>query len=207
MTAIENRTYGKMTCGACSAGMHHLCPVAVWSPGSSKGKDKGRGVALWCPCLVEPPHTDRAHPTGPRCRECGAREPMVELGPDLTCTDRAACALAIEARLSNDPLHQLIVECRTAKMENGEWVERPRRATPRERAAAKAERVARRSRPCTCGCLGTTKGGAFLPGHDARYVSTLVAAVREGGLDRAEAMLRLGDFPALLAKFEKRLAG
>lgn len=35
-------------------------------------------------------------------------------------------------------------------------------------------------RECTCGCGGTTKGGKFLPGHDARFKGALLKRVEDG---------------------------
>lgn len=35
-------------------------------------------------------------------------------------------------------------------------------------------------RPCECGCGGTTGGGLWLPGHDAKRKSALFAMVRTG---------------------------
>jgi hypothetical protein len=35
-------------------------------------------------------------------------------------------------------------------------------------------------RPCMCSCGGTTKGGRFLPGHDAILRSELVAQIKKG---------------------------
>lgn len=35
-----------------------------------------------------------------------------------------------------------------------------------------------RSRRCACGCGGTTKGGEFQPGHDAKLRSQLIAKLR-----------------------------
>lgn len=49
----------------------------------------------------------------------------------------------------------------------------------RRAAAPKAEKAPREPKPakagqdCTCGCGGVTKGGRFLPGHDARYHAAL----------------------------------
>lgn len=31
--------------------------------------------------------------------------------------------------------------------------------------------------PCSCGCGGMTKGGKYLPGHDAKLVSAIIEAV------------------------------
>jgi len=39
--------------------------------------------------------------------------------------------------------------------------------------SAKVSKPTREPKPCTCGCGGMTKGGRFLPGHDARYHSAL----------------------------------
>ena len=40
---------------------------------------------------------------------------------------------------------------------------RPRRGTPR---------------PCACGCGGRTRGGTWMPGHDAKALSRAIAAAR-----------------------------
>jgi hypothetical protein len=47
------------------------------------------------------------------------------------------------------------------------------RETPRE---------GRTPRRCLCSCGETTKGGAFLPGHDAKLRSELVAQIRKGDI-------------------------
>jgi len=41
---------------------------------------------------------------------------------------------------------------------------------------------------CQCGCEETTKGGRYLPGHDAKHKSALVAAAL-GGSKRATTKL------------------
>ncbi len=38
---------------------------------------------------------------------------------------------------------------------------------------ARAPRPVREPKACLCGCGGMTKGGTFLPGHDARYHAAL----------------------------------
>jgi len=47
--------------------------------------------------------------------------------------------------------------------------EKAKTTTPRVAKADKAPRAAKTPQECTCGCKGMTKGGRFLPGHDARY--------------------------------------
>jgi hypothetical protein len=41
---------------------------------------------------------------------------------------------------------------------------------------------------CLCGCGIKTKGGSFVPGHDARYKSQLIAKVIEGKDEDGEAL-------------------
>lgn len=55
-------------------------------------------------------------------------------------------------------------------------------------------------RDCTCGCGGTTSGGNFLPGHDARMRSRLLTAIRDGATPESEmaALEELRKFPKLL---------
>jgi len=48
------------------------------------------------------------------------------------------------------------------------------------RRASEQPREGRTPRLCMCSCGDTTKGGRFLPGHDARLRSGLVAQIRKG---------------------------
>lgn len=77
-----------------------------------------------------------------------------------------------------------------------------------ELAAAKAElREARGAaagakkapRECTCGCGAMTSGGLFVPGHDAKLRSRLIARIREDAPegDGAAALAELASYGAL----------
>jgi hypothetical protein len=44
----------------------------------------------------------------------------------------------------------------------------------------KAPRESRTPRRCMCSCGDTTRGGRFLPGHDAKLRSELVAQIKKG---------------------------
>lgn len=58
---------------------------------------------------------------------------------------------------------------------------------------------------CKC-CGGTTKGGMFLPGHDARYVSEQVAFIMQGSKAEADVREDFGTLSdALGKKFERSL--
>lgn len=78
-----------------------------------------------------------------------------------------------------------------------------------ENDKAKAETKAKTKEPTFCLCCGeATKGGLFLPGHDARHVSTLVEAVMSKNSTEAQARKSLKDDKVsekLVAKFDKSL--
>ena len=61
----------------------------------------------------------------------------------------------------------------------------------------KAKKVAE-PKSCTCGCEGTTKGGLFLPGHDARFSGLVSRAVLNGELTDAHAEERMAPVSDLL---------
>lgn len=60
--------------------------------------------------------------------------------------------------------------------------------------------------PCACLCGGTTGGGRYLPGHDARHLKHLTERVNKGELTLSDAMLVLEASPKLAAKLAKRLS-
>ena len=45
---------------------------------------------------------------------------------------------------------------------------------------------------CHCGCGGFTKGGRYLPGHDAKHKAALVEATRKGSKRAANKLEKLG---------------
>ena len=56
---------------------------------------------------------------------------------------------------------------------------------------------------CHCGCGGTTKGGRYLPGHDAKHKKALVEAALGGGKRAANKLEKLGWSKFLEAKLAK----
>lgn len=75
-----------------------------------------------------------------------------------------------------------------------------------EKAPAKV-RVSKpkQGRSCECGCGGTTGGGKWMPGHDAKYKSRLIKAVDNSGDEQAAAeMVERGWWPQERA--DERLA-
>lgn len=55
--------------------------------------------------------------------------------------------------------------------------------------------MAKTAQDCHCGCGSQTKGGRFLPGHDARLKSQLFSAVRDGSAaERRKAEKKLAEF-------------
>ena len=60
---------------------------------------------------------------------------------------------------------------------------------------------------CHDGCGGHTKGGKYLPGHDAKHVSHLAAAVKNGEITHAEAHESLSHSPKLQDKLSSKVGG
>lgn len=59
---------------------------------------------------------------------------------------------------------------------------------------------------CRCQCGGFTKGGKYLPGHDARHVSQVFDEWLKSRIDIDGAKAIFAHSPALQAKIEKRIA-
>lgn len=57
---------------------------------------------------------------------------------------------------------------------------------------ARGTGVVKAPRPCMCGCGEITKGGRFLPGHDARLKSQLLTEAREGNEGAVQRLEELG---------------
>lgn len=59
---------------------------------------------------------------------------------------------------------------------------------------------------CRCACGGHTKGGKYLPGHDARHVKQVFDAWLNNQYDATSALEVFTDSPALAGKLQKRIA-
>lgn len=59
---------------------------------------------------------------------------------------------------------------------------------------------------CHCGCGGSTKGGRYLPGHDAKHKAALVGDARKGSKRAANKLEKLGWAKFLEAARLKRSA-
>jgi hypothetical protein len=57
---------------------------------------------------------------------------------------------------------------------------------------------------CECGCGGTTKGGRFLPGHDAKLKKQLIGLALTGKKRAANRLEKLGWIKHLAAAKQKR---
>jgi hypothetical protein len=58
----------------------------------------------------------------------------------------------------------------------------------------RARTIKPRPRKCKCGCEGVTKGGRFLPGHDATLKSRLFKRAVKTGVRAEQAVQRLREF-------------
>lgn len=191
LTVIE-----KTKCGFCNDNKHEKCSVGV--------KHRGRhdkypnGVVWTCRC------TDGGCTAGRRkCAYCNNRN-TDEVDPSTwECFDIEACRATVETRRENDPFTALLRDTYRrsdmAKIEND-------KVKAEKRAEAKPK-----TGTCVCGCEGTTKGGKFLPGHDARFVSVLVGSVADAKFTaKSEQAARkrlkdVGASDALVGKFDKQV--
>ncbi|QGH80693.1 hypothetical protein SEA_ZANELLA_35 [Microbacterium phage Zanella] len=183
MSTITAKTFrdGK-PCGFCTTGARHdLCPGGVLNG--------DRATVVLCGCTE--------HELVYRCLDCGLRS-NEEVGDDTwQCLDQEACA----ARRAKSREKSLVALYGSSDTEN------PLRAVPR---AEKPEKAPSRPKVGKCLCCGeTTGGGRFRPGHDSKYLTMVIGAVREHqatveGI--AEIMAQEGCSEALVAKFRKRVA-
>lgn len=174
-----------MTCGFCKTENHEFCPRAV------RGHGPKMAAKIW-PCDCQGCKGGE----NLRCLECKNEAPG-DVDPKLwSCFDQDACQARITTRMRANPalaMMEDIVMARATKTE----------AKP---AAAKRAPAQPKTRDCACDCGGETKGGMFLPGHDARFVKELVASVvdKERTLTQARAHAKAtGISEVLTQKFEK----
>ncbi len=66
------------------------------------------------------------------------------------------------------------------------------KSTIKAAATVKAPKAPKVLPECTCGCGTKTKGGKFLPGHDAKLKSRLVTAAKEGNTKATATLRELG---------------
>jgi hypothetical protein len=153
-------------CGHCKTGLHRSCKGAIRVPVSKKLPD---GL-LRCHCPDCVPQV--------RCLDCH-NQFEDEVDPRWwACIDRDVCLGRIALRQRNDPVWQLIQSCKS----RGAWLRREdrlRRALIRaETLSESVDAAAVRGEPrptvgqCEC-CGQPTKGGRFLPGHDAKLKGRL----------------------------------
>lgn len=192
------------TCQFCKNGHHGSCPRVVWHTKAGKR-------TLWtCICPLG------EHP-GKHCTEC-RNEDLRDIDPNRwVCLDRHACATRLEARRNNSRLWQSLQAAkshaaiiRRAKRLHAERVLLGIDPSDDEKiedlqgrldtlmSAKAAERASNRVREpkpkvgkCEC-CGEPTRGGKFLPGHDAKLASALRLRVKCGDQEAYKEMERRG---------------
>lgn len=139
------------------------------------------GERVWrCACTCE------TATTGTRCLDCGRKGR--EVTDRSVCVDQDECRGYIQSR-RRDYMAELTGQPQP------EGDDTPRRL-PKHRTPARGQ----------CLCCGTpTRGGKFLPGHDAKWLSTQIKTYLETGDNRVEQQVREIS-SALHAKFVARTA-
>lgn len=199
------------TCRYCKGGACASCPGVVVAPRS------GKPGQLWtCECGKE--HRPAY------CREC-KNENVEEVNPETwSCVDQNVCYGRVRARQENNELWQMLQRCKSVGA-----LERKRKRLMTELALSEVdpqvdamleqvglrllqdEQQAKKTRVkapwqpkvgvCECPCGGATKGGKFIPGHDAKLASLLKRRVQEGDSEAYEEIKRrnwLKKLPAAL---------
>lgn len=135
----------------------------------------------------------------PRCLDCGYAGSGVH--PERwECLYPLECRARIELRQRNDPIYQMIQRCKSdsairrrqqrvdtfrmlADVDPDEDVRLDDALDAMRNITARRTRVAKPTAGlCVC-CSGPTKGGSFLPGHDAKYKSVLRKRAKTGDLE------------------------
>lgn len=146
-----------------------------------------RGGLIWkCGCAEHPPVL--------RCVDCGNTNPQEVDSQRYRCLDKQDCKDRATHRTDNNPV---VVKIREIKqMSETETTEKPARQ-PR------APKVG-----YCVHCNEPTKGGKFVAGHDARWISELVKAVMGGHTTEKAARAKISQVAsdALVTKFDKSLA-
>lgn len=94
----------------------------------------------------------------------------------------------LEADRKNRLLEQVVPEVERHYQEQQGRVEARQ---PKPKPKPRAKRAAKTPAACICECGGTTKGGRFLPGHDAKLKSRLLSTMRDGEAPASERALAL----------------
>ena len=187
-TATKRRKISTRKCGFCATGDHDIC-ARTHRNGKVPNTKIDRLITCGC---VAPGCPARKL----RCMDCkNVRED--EIDPEsMLCSDREACVTVQEQRRADSPFYQQIKQIKEKVMA--------------DQKVEKAEKAAKAPKVGTCLVTGKpTKGGKFLPGMDAKYVSLRVEDVLEKRATEAQARKRILDetgSEALVGKFDKSIA-
>jgi len=146
-------------------------------------------------------------------REVGATVPC--LGPDGLCwtSDEVQDQEHAATLCADCPLAaQCGTYARLARESAGVWggqIHGASRRNPRGSEADKpgptSKRPPGKDMACRCGCLGQTRGGWYLPGHDSIHIKRSVAGVLRGHVSLSIVLRDLSHSPRLKAKLKRQL--
>jgi hypothetical protein len=181
---------GLWRCGFCTSDNHRSCPAVVRNGFNIKRDGNGNEISR-IPRLVTCLCCGDDKPA--RCLDCGNPHSDLVDKLDWSCIDKFDCFQRLEQRLANSRLYQMLQECKSHSALVRKAARRDRERTLEgvpadederlewELAQARTPRRAARPTSGNCECCGlATKGGKFLPGHDAKLKKILRASARTG---------------------------
>lgn len=209
-------------CQFCAMGHHGSCPRATRQTVSGN-------VVLWkCRCPED------GHP-GLHCLDC-KNEEALDINPETwTCYDRHSCATILANRRRHSRVWQMVqaakshsaimrrakrlgeedalkgldpTEDKRIEMLHAQFdkLEELRGKRPRKKNTKRSAPVRPKTGSCEC-CGEPTRGGRFLPGHDAKLASLLKQRVRDGDDEAYSEMKQRGwlkKLPASLIRAEDK---
>lgn len=106
-------------------------------------------------------------------------------------TDAQGNVFTAEERLARIYRDKIPVALQSYALAEEEAVAKP--VTRGNAHTATKKRPGKEPRPCTCGCGEMTKGGRFIPGHDAKMRGRLIRAAQNESLELADRKQALAD--------------
>lgn len=179
----------QVVCAYCANKQCAQCPGAIRIPGTEN--------VIVCKCCT---------PQDGMCTTCGNRKAGETDPITWYCLDRYACSARVQARCEQSPVFRMLQDVRLdaaakrrrtrleiARIQSGIDPTNESEADSFEVRGNGKPRKPARPRTGSCLCCGEpTKGGKYLPGHDAKHKGKLQRLAKEGEIAAIAALVEHG---------------